>query len=607
MTIAIIVGGSTIFIMTTVTFSLSLAYGELEAGDFLMIGDERHEVLTTYPITDHVNHRPIKAGGVIDSVLVHTGFQAASQNVPCFRSGPAKGIKAALEALPGGVVSSVATENFNTGTLLGYHVGGVSTTTCDASGCAGLTTISNINSDYDNAVGAASFGEQRAKDAGHNGGLAPYDTIRIKGATGRSEFLQVRNVDLFSKDSTYLKILAKGKAAAQAGDGVAIVKTKTSSTVWVLENDGVAPIVGGYLYKSEAGAHEKRLITAVTAGNGDYSVTIASAFANDDWATYNAGTYFVATFDTSLTEPANGIGAGKQGAIYRAGGYHVRVTFNTNSGNLPEMVVGEEGLYSVFYREFTGTVKASSPRKVECALHGAGGFNAETTYPYPTANYGTGTTGNGADTTFAGDLANLKVMAGMRIKLGDQVRTVVADISGTSAPAFYVDQPFAKCSASATVDDVEYIFHKELVEQIYDESTYSMLTMSKAVYFGSQQTLTFDGDIDAGEHHIVTFNGQTGGAGRSYRFTGVNTLHNLGCNKEGANACVDGTGGWGDGSASTVAPKSGNIAVSGLTGRINAKTTVEQLFPLTSTWHCSFPRATCGTPANCPNKAFAVI
>ena len=82
----------------------------------------------------------------------------------------------------------------------------------------------------------------------------------------------------------------------------------------------------------------------------------------------------------------------------------------------------------------------------------------------------------GDTTTFKGDAHNLKVMAGMKIKLGDQVRTVVTDIAGDEAGSedaaggrkstayFYVDEPFARNAQSEEVDGVDYHF--------LDESTF---------------------------------------------------------------------------------------------------------------------------------------
>jgi hypothetical protein len=185
-----------------------------------------------------------------------------------------------------------------------------------------------------------------------------------------------------------------------------------------------------------------------------------------------------------------GIGQGKIGAIYRTGGHHVRVKFNSNTGDLPEMDTDTTGLYSVFLREFTGTVAEATPRKVECKLHGGAQFNAVAddtgnTFPVPTAYTGVAGTNDGESTSFKGNLYNLKVMAGMKVKLGDQVRTVISDITATSTTAvayFYVDEPFTANSASELVSDVQYHFHNYPVEQIYDEATYNMLTMSRTLY-----------------------------------------------------------------------------------------------------------------------------
>jgi len=381
--------------------------------------------------------------------------------------------------------------------------------------------------------------------------------------------------------------------------------------------------VGGYLWRrAPSGVHEKRLITAVAvgtaatgdgslnadgtnaghAGNAVFTVTITTGF------TSALVTSETTEFTASATQLGNGIGAGKQGAIYRAGGYHVRVSFNSNAGNLPEMIVGEEGLYSVFHREFTATVRSSSPRKVECALHGGASFYPQTAYPYPESNWGTGAGANGVNTPFAGDKADLKLMAGMRVRIGDQVRTVVKDIAAASAsatPMFYVDEPFTKSASTETINNVEYVFYQYPVEQLYDEAAYSMLTMSKAVYFGPKQVLTLAGNIAAAALAVSLSAGTQAAAGNGYRFTGTSIASNLGCNKDGANTCLPSVAGVSRGAA-TVGPKTGDVAVTGLTGSVNAAAELQQLFPITSIWHCNFPLAPCDAAKNCLNKAFAV-
>merc|ERR1711871_1208072 len=403
---------------TVVTFSPSLPYGELEVGDYLMVVDERQEVLTTYPVVDTTIYRPQKIGGVVDSVKVRNTFSASSTNVYCFRAGPAKGIKAALEALPNKVVPSVTTEAFNTGQLIGYHYGEMTTS-------SGITTIKNILGDYDRQGydNRAVAGPKYAM-MDDNGGLAPYDTIRVTATGGKSQFVQLRNVDVYPTGEISV-LHAKGKVTESLGNEL--------------------------------------------------------------------------EFNRGL-----GIGQGTTGAIYRAGGHHVRVTFNENAGDLPEMQADTSGLYSVFLREFAGTVTAADPRKVQCKLHGNQQFDASVkTNPFAVGgNTGTSVyqvpasiSTNAADasnlrnmgdnTPFKGDVQNLKVMAGMKVKLADQVRVVTSDITGsstTAVPYFYVDEPFLLNDASEMVDDVEYVFHNYPVEQIYDKSTYNMLTMSRAVY-----------------------------------------------------------------------------------------------------------------------------
>jgi len=405
---------------TTVTFSPSLPYGELEAGDFLMIGDERQEVLATYPIVSNTQHRPIKLGGVVDSVMVANVFAVSSTNVYCFRAGPAKGIKAALEALPNSVVPSVTSEAFNTGTLIGHHLGGVATT------AAGMTTIKSVLGSFDQqgAAGAASAGRTSAT-LSTGGGLAPYDTIRVVAVGGKSQFMQLRNVDIYPTNGQLEVLLGKGTLTPQAG-----------------------------------------------AATG-----VAASSAN------------------------LGIGAGQTGAIYRAGGHHVRVAFNSNTGDLPELECDDSGLFSVFTREFTGTVAASEPRKVVTRLHGDLQFNADTTHIVPERplvnGLSTNEHGHGNNIMFKGDVADLKLMAGMRIKLGDQVRTVATNIDSTSATgdaSFYVDEDFVESAVSETKADVFYLFHNFPVEQLYDEATYSSLTISRALHFGGSFTTTLKVD-----------------------------------------------------------------------------------------------------------------
>ena len=404
---------------SVVTFSPSLPYGELEAGDFLMIGDERQEVLTTYPIVSTTQHRPVKLGGVVDSVAVANVFAVSSTNVYCFRAGPAKGIKAALEALPNSVVPSVNAEAFNTGTLIGHHLGGVVST-------SGMTTIKNVLGDYDqqNSADAAAKG-RKVTYLNTRGGIAPYDTIRVVATGGKSQFMQLRNVDVYPVDGRLEQIYGKGTLTTQTG-------TATTNA-------------------------------AASAGN-------------------------------------LGIGAGTIGAIYRAGGHHVRVTFNSNSGDLPEMECDESGLYSVFLREFTGTVAASDPRKVVARLHGDLQFNADTAHSVPERGYLTGKAaaeyGHGSNVMFKGDVADLKLMAGMRIKLGDQVRTVATNIDSTSATgdaSFYVDEDFVENAVSETKDHVFYLFHNYPVEQLYDEATYSHLTIARTLFGPNTITLKMEG------------------------------------------------------------------------------------------------------------------
>ena len=222
-----------------------------------------------------------------------------------------------------------------------------------------LSTLQHIHGQSTQS-GHANAASHDGKLAGmsKNGGLAPYDTLRVVAAGGFSEYVQVRNVDVNTE-----------------GDLTAV--------------------------------QAKGTLTALGA-----------------WA---------------QTGNTNGIGQGLSGAMYRAGGYAVRVSFTSNPGNLEEMETDTDGLYSVFVREFAGTVNASNPRVVHAHLHGdERGFSASEAYPYPiraqsggngagahaTTIFADATTQTddlslGDTTTFKGDVANVKVMAGMRVKIAE--------------------------------------------------------------------------------------------------------------------------------------------------------------------------------------------
>jgi hypothetical protein len=497
---------------TIVTFSPSLPFGELDAGDFLMIGDERHEVTTAYPIASSA-YRPQKLGGVVDSVVVRNGFAAASQSVWSFRAGPAKGIKAALEGLPNGVVKAVTTEAMAGGQLIGFPAAGIATADQTTTG-GEFTASGNIRGTITQKMSTLTHVHGQSTQSGHanianhngklvgmskNGGLAPYDMMRVVAAGGFSEYVQVRNVD-------------------------------------------VTPI-------------------------GEISVVQAKGSL------------------TALASTAGGIGQGKNGAMYRAGGYAVRVSFTANPGNLDEMETDTDGLYSVFVREFAGTVNASSPRVVQAHLHGDDrGFSAAEAYPVPAraqsgasdllafsgiatqfvdATTKTDDISLGDTTSFKGDVANLKVMAGMKIKMADQVRTVVTDISGDNAESatngngrvstayFVVDEPFTANAVSETVDNVDYIFYRYQVEQLYDEATYNAVTMSVSVYKGTEVWTTTTGKgtrDDVAKSNIVTTLPTSGG-----------TKFDVACTKAESNAAEDCTPAAGLGQAFNVRYPVGSI------------------------------------------------
>ena len=167
---------------SVVTFFPALPAGDLAIGDFIMIADERKEILTVYP--EPLAYRPSKSGGVIDSVKLRTDLQAVSSNVPAFRMGPARGVRKALRTIPQGIVTDVTTSTLNDGTLIGYPSGGITS-------ASGKVTMATMKGDYDALLSSTLYGPQAAGPA-DGGGLAPYDLVRMTNTGGISEYLQVR-------------------------------------------------------------------------------------------------------------------------------------------------------------------------------------------------------------------------------------------------------------------------------------------------------------------------------------------------------------------------------------------------------------------------------
>jgi hypothetical protein len=565
---------------TTVTFSPSLPYGELTAGDFLIIGDERYEVLTTYPESDPDDKRPQKLGGVVDSVVVANGYTAASSNVYAFRAGPAKGVKAALEALPSGAVPSVTTENMMTGTLLGYPADGVVSAAAET-----IKEIQLINcqadagTNFEVSIPTATPGTRSTVTLGRTDTAADVET-KIEGLTG------INDVSVVMSAATVCDTLANGGGTAaitfnDPSHGVPALHIENGASSALTTNAALSMSTGGGSnlgFTSQTGVapstssltllrninkdfnQGKTVSCTGTATNPDMTcdldastdntdncpagcTTNAAALSNGPTSgapmAYNGGLapydlirvktaagkseflqvrnvdVFVdgslemvaakgkatasgssSGYGTSTTSSTPGIGANKGGAMYRAGGYHVRVSFtsNANSGDLPEMEVDESGLYSVFVREFTGTVYSSSAFKVHAHFHGGNNIDVDAAYPFPSRwSSSTSAEGAGATHSFKGDIADLKLMAGMKIKIADQVRTVTTDMVGAAdakGASFTVDAPFTKCEVSETVENTDYIFYRYPVEQLYDSATYSQLTMSRAVFFPRNARMT---------------------------------------------------------------------------------------------------------------------
>ena len=79
-----------------------------------------------------------------------------------------------------------------------------------------------MKGDYDPLLSTSTYGPQPAGPA-DNGGIAPYDLLRVTGTGGSSEYLQVDNVDhalnhaSISTVKTSGSILGSTLTAAQAG------------------------------------------------------------------------------------------------------------------------------------------------------------------------------------------------------------------------------------------------------------------------------------------------------------------------------------------------------------------------------------------------------
>eukprot|EP00947_MAST-08B_sp_MAST-8B-sp1_P001394 g1394.t1 len=432
---------------TTVAFSPGLPYGELEAGDVLMVGDMYSEVLTTLPappaaplgLGDPTDARPLEFGGVVTSVTVRSPFPFATAGAYAFRVGPAKQIRRALVQLPGGALRSeqqaeehnsggggggshhyagqlahgaggasggdgflddtgVVVEKLAGGTLVGYAQGSAVNTLegtivplPNGAGLSGHTALlKDVRANYNgrSTVDAASAGIPVTS-------LAPQDRIRFVNAGGVEELHQV--FDVYHG-----------------------VEPTTTSGIIQIQVDGplsAAPLSSGL-----------------------------------------------------------GIGAGKSGAIFRDGGHAVRVSFMEKSGDLPEMECDAGDLEAVFRREFSASVLASHPKFVETRLHSGAAFAASAHFQ--------------ADGTTIPNLGyRIRLRTGMRIRVGGQVRTVIslhtdhathpgaalstslATGSG-SVSGFFVDRPFEVGALSRTVADLPYVLYRYPVEQLYDTITW---------------------------------------------------------------------------------------------------------------------------------------
>ena len=369
--------------LTTVRFEPPLPHDALEAGDFLMLGDERKEVISVAPSGVDAAPRPLHLGGILTSATCRSAFAAAHDRAWAFRAGPRKGVAEALQNLPGGVLPRVGVEALEDGELVGYVAEG----TAAGGGRGAGTSIRGIRGDF-----WSSAGQARPAPPARHGGLAPYDTVRIvTGPGGVSQYTQLRDVAV----------------AAQA--------------------------------------------TGIDSARG--TGTLGGA---------------------ALQPPTLGIGAGKVGAIFRAGGHALRVDFEETAGDLPELDCDGGDLFSGFRREYVASVTASRPQWVATSAFDGQPFRATAAYPFDGA---------------MGANQHLRLAAGMTVRLGGQTRTVVAahaDVNGgvggggggAGGSGFSVDLPFEESAASEWVDGRDYLFYRYPVEQLYTERTYEALKVA---------------------------------------------------------------------------------------------------------------------------------
>ena len=402
-----------------VVFEPPLPGSELDVDDFLMIHNERQKVISVWPSTSS-EVRPMTRGGVVNSVTVLNPFQAAeSEGVSAFRAGPARGIQRALKNLPHQAVGHCEVDNFNGGTLIGYAAGGMS-----VSSSAVAERAYEKRTELKMIYSVMGPPEARAVNSATN---TIYDAAGDAAVSPRAEpadhggifpYDTIRVVNSFG-NSTYMQVQHVDHALDHA---------------WI-----------------------------------DRLVAIGSTETNDG---------------ASQEEKANlGLASGRSGAIYREGGYTVRVDFVTNPGNLPEMDCDDQDLLSTFVRDFTGTVTAAEPTVVVARTFLNRPVAESTSYPYPNVDGETlnvQTTNRIATRTHMGHGGHhLRLLPGARIRIGDQVRTVVTRMQ---ASTFQVDQPFKVNDLSESrADGGRLIFYRERVEQLYDASSYESMAIPMAV------------------------------------------------------------------------------------------------------------------------------
>ena len=319
-----------------VMFHSPLAKSELAVGDYLLVGEERHEVVAVHGIapSQHAPHhepsqtttetqtfgsfglphlRRQQGGDRVSAVTVRNHVAALGGDLNILRAGPALGIKHALEALPNGVIPEVQTELLATGVLLGYS--------------------SNYQHVDARAVASGAWDE-------------PYTTGPDAGATGAPDAAGGRpEIDATATNVTVISGLRPSRHS----------KPFKSASTHILdesdfEQDGadVGLVRGDLLRVVDLSGRSSDFFTVLDVDLEDPRQASSShkEMRGFPRKIYVSGSTPWSTAERRKQSARRKGRRRKKRAVYKENGYTVRVTFLQNSGNLDELIVDTSGLSS---------------------------------------------------------------------------------------------------------------------------------------------------------------------------------------------------------------------------------------------------------------------